>query len=141
MSRTGAYRTAPSYTRANAKLVLRSDGLRLLEVRASATGFHDELGLHLAAPLVQLEVAVDRERAYVICAEVERHRVTRADALGNAVAVDREAVGDIFGLELDPYQIAFVDLESRRRKGILLRDDGERPLRRALFLGVCEAIG
>ena len=37
-----------------------------------------------------------------------------AHALRDAIGVDRQAVGDVFGAELNLYQVVLVDLDSRR---------------------------
>ena len=63
---------------------------------------HDELAAHLAAAVVDLQVAVEGERPFAVGAELERHRRAGADALGDPVGVDGHAVSDVERPQLDP---------------------------------------
>ena len=57
----------------------------------------DELAAHAPAAVLDLEVAVVGEGTGAIGAELEGDRMAGADALRDAVLVDRQAVGDVFG--------------------------------------------
>ena len=74
---------------------------------------YNQLALHFLAPLVLLEIAVEAERAGLIGAELEGDRLARARALGDAIAVHREAVGDVGALKGDLHEVVLVDLEAR----------------------------
>ena len=65
----------------------------------------DQLAPHLAAAVVLLQVAVDRERAGLIGAELEGDGLAGPDALGDPVRVDREAVGDVVAPERDLHEV------------------------------------
>src|SRR4029077_13128300 len=86
----------------------------------------DEDAAHLTAAIFGLETAVKRKRAGLVGAELERHRRIRADALGNPVIVDGQAVRDVAGLELDLHQVVLIDLDPRRLEGITVRTNRER---------------
>ena len=49
-----------------------------------------------------------------IGAELEGDRLAGADALGDPVGVDRQAVRDVVGAQLDLDEIVLVDLDARR---------------------------
>ena len=72
----------------------------------------DELALHLLAAIVLREVAVERETAGLVRAELEDDGLTGGGALGDAVRdVDGEAVGDVLCRELDADEVVFLDLD------------------------------
>ena len=58
-----------------------------------------------------------------------------AHALRDPVRVDRQAVGDVFGVELDLDQVVLVDLDSRRFEREPADADRKRLRGRPLILG------
>ena len=81
----------------------------------------DQLALHLFAAVVLREVAVEGEASGLVGAELEDNRLPGAGAFGDAVRdVNREAVGDVLGGELDLDEVVLLDLDAgwaRRRTG------------------------
>jgi L-asparagine transporter-like permease len=86
----------------------------------------DELALHLLAALVLREVAVVREAAGLVGAELEDHGLSVGGALRDAIwSVDREAVGKILGAERNANQVVLLHLDACGREGELVADDGD----------------
>ena len=86
----------------------------------------DQLALHLLAAVVLREVAVERKASRLVGAELENNRLTRAGALGDAVRdIDREAVGDVLGGELDLDEVVLLDLDAGGRERELVAGDGD----------------
>ena len=73
-------------------------------------GFDHELAAHLTAAVVDLQVAVERERPGLVGAEFEGDGLPGAHALGDPVGVDGQAVRDVLGSELDLDQIVLAYL-------------------------------
>src|SRR5438876_1003374 len=61
----------------------------------------DQLAAHLAAAVLDLEVAVVREGAGAVGAELEGDRLARAGALGDTVGLERQAVRDVISAQFD----------------------------------------
>src|SRR3954468_11623502 len=100
----------------------------------SVPRFDDEFAAHAAAAVVNLQAAVIREGAGAIGAKFKGDPLSRVDALGDAVRVDRHAVRDVAAAQLDLDGIVLVDFEARRVEGVSPHRDGERPGRRPLIL-------
>src|SRR5688500_5912646 len=74
------------------------------------------------------EVLVDRVRAWTVGAELEADGLARLRALGDAIRVDGEAVGDVVGGEGDLHHVVLCHFEARRRELEPLRVDGKLAL-------------
>ena len=71
----------------------------------------------------------------LVGAELEGHRRIRADAFGDPVVVDGQAVRDVVGLQLDLHQVVLVDLDPSRLERVAVRADDKRFGGRCLVLG------
>ncbi len=87
---------------------------------------------HLPAPVVGRQVAVDREPAGLIGAELENNRLSGLDALRNAVFINGEAVRNVPGRERDAHQIVLPNLEACGTEGVFV--GGHRECALAAFL-------
>jgi hypothetical protein len=90
--------------------------------------------VHLPAAVLDLEVAVVAECSRPIGAELEDDRMPRPDALRDPVFVDRQAVRDVIGVQVDFDQIVLVDLDPRRIEGETADADRKRLGGRTLIL-------
>src|SRR2546426_2264165 len=95
---------------------------------------HDKLAAHLATAVFRLEVAIEGERADLEGAEFEGYRVAGADALGNPVLVDRQAVRNIFGAKLNRDEIVLKHFDPRRLERVSFGRDRKWPWSRTLIL-------
>src|SRR3954468_6010209 len=69
------------------------------ELRRGTASADGQRALHVLALRILRECAIVGKAAGLVCAELERHGLAGARALGDAVAVDREAVGDVLRRE------------------------------------------
>src|SRR5258705_13953557 len=84
-----------------------------------------ENAFHVLALLVLREVAVERELAGLVGAELERDALAGAGALHDAVALDGEAMGDVLRRERDLDQVVLVDGQAGGGKGVVVAGDRE----------------
>src|SRR4051794_4466186 len=83
----------------------------------------DQLPLHVLAAVVLGQIAVVREGAGLIGAEFERDGLAGAGALRNAVAIDSEAVGDVFRGEIDLHQVVTMHFDRGRPERVVRARD------------------
>src|SRR5262249_46299193 len=98
------------------------------------TSFDDELAAHLAAAVFDLQAAVKGEVAGRGGGELEGGWGAGAGRFGEAVAVGREAVRDVFGVQLDADEIVGEPLDARRLELVALGGDLHPPDRRLVVL-------
>src|SRR5436190_14225657 len=81
----------------------------------------DELAVHLATAVFGEEVAVEGKRSGLVRPELEGDGASRPDALRDPVVVDRDAVRDVLGPELDRDEIVLKDFDARGLETVSLR--------------------
>ena len=80
---------------------------------------------HVLATGIGREVAIEREGARLIGAELERDRCAARHALHDPIGIDRKTGGTILAAQRDLDEIILRDIELVGCEDVILRDDGE----------------